>query len=79
VIAHDPEGNFDLQALIAQAQAWSGLEGLDLAKVVTRTANEDWEGSVWTLGQGYGRPDSDPRPMWWRSTMARRTTSSAIW
>ncbi|WP_343612165.1 glutamine-hydrolyzing carbamoyl-phosphate synthase small subunit [Novosphingobium sp.] len=62
VIAHDPEGNFDLQALIAQAQAWSGLEGLDLAKVVTRTANEDWEGSVWTLGQGYGRPDSDPRP-----------------
>lgn len=62
VIAHDPEGKFDIPALIAQAQAWGGLEGLDLAKVVSRTANEDWEGSVWHLGQGYGRPSSDPRP-----------------
>jgi carbamoyl-phosphate synthase small subunit len=62
VIAHDANGQFDLDALIAQAQAWGGLEGLDLAKQVSRTANEDWEGSVWTLGQGFGRPSSDPRP-----------------
>ena len=31
VIAHNPEGRFDLDALVAQAKAWSGLEGLDLA------------------------------------------------
>jgi carbamoyl-phosphate synthase small subunit len=35
VIAHAPDGKFDLDALMAQAAAWSGLEGLDLAKDVT--------------------------------------------
>ena len=31
VIAHDPQGKFDVAAMVAQAKAWSGLEGLDLA------------------------------------------------
>jgi carbamoyl-phosphate synthase small subunit len=35
VIAHDPKGAFDLEALHARAKAWPGLEGLDLAKDVT--------------------------------------------
>ncbi|MBY0563463.1 MAG: glutamine-hydrolyzing carbamoyl-phosphate synthase small subunit [Hyphomonadaceae bacterium] len=35
VIAHAPDGALDLDALIRRAQAWSGLEGLDLAKDVT--------------------------------------------
>jgi carbamoyl-phosphate synthase small subunit len=35
VIAHAPDGKFDLDALHARAQAWSGLDGLDLAKEVT--------------------------------------------
>ncbi len=35
VIAHDPKGAFDFAALHAKAKAWSGLEGLDLAKDVT--------------------------------------------
>jgi carbamoyl-phosphate synthase small subunit len=35
VIAHAPDGKFDLEALAARARAWSGLEGLDLAKDVT--------------------------------------------
>ena len=56
VIAHDPEGRFDVAAMVAQARAWSGLEGLDLAKDVTRDANEDWKGGVWHLGQGYQMP-----------------------
>src|SRR5210317_2055923 len=29
-LAHDPEGKFDVEALIASARAFSGLEGLDL-------------------------------------------------
>ncbi|MGO7209171.1 carbamoyl-phosphate synthase domain-containing protein, partial [Rhizobium ruizarguesonis] len=32
VIAHDPNGVFDTETLKAEAKAWSGLEGLDLAK-----------------------------------------------
>jgi len=35
VIAHAPDGKFDLDALHARARAWPGLEGLDLAKEVT--------------------------------------------
>ena len=53
VIAHDPEGKFDVAAMVAQAKAWSGLEGLDLAKDVTREASEGWDGGVWRLGKGY--------------------------
>ena len=56
VIAHDPAGKFDVAAMIAQARAWGGLEGLDLAKDVTRAASEDWQGGVWRLGEGYASP-----------------------
>ncbi|MDX2234459.1 MAG: glutamine-hydrolyzing carbamoyl-phosphate synthase small subunit [Hyphomonadaceae bacterium] len=35
VIAHDPAGRFDFEGLRAQAKAWGGLEGLDLAVGVT--------------------------------------------
>lgn len=62
VIAHDPEGEFDIPALLKKAQAWPGLEGMDLAKVVSREIQEGWEGSTWTLGQGYGRGSEDARP-----------------
>ena len=55
VIAHDPAGRFDVAALVAQAKAWSGLEGLDLAKDVTRAAPHDWQGGVWGLGEGYSQ------------------------
>ncbi|MBX9663706.1 glutamine-hydrolyzing carbamoyl-phosphate synthase small subunit [Novosphingobium sp.] len=62
VIAHDPDGEFDIPALLAEAQAWPGLEGMDLARVVTRTEQEGWEGGVWRLGQGYARSPHDERP-----------------
>ena len=35
VIAHAPDGKFDLEALHKRAQTWHGLDGLDLAKDVT--------------------------------------------
>ena len=54
VIAHEPNGKFDLKALLKQAQEWPGLEGMDLAKEVTREALEDWAGGYWRLGHGYG-------------------------
>ena len=34
-ISHDPEGQFDIDALVAAARAFPGLEGMDLARDVT--------------------------------------------
>jgi carbamoyl-phosphate synthase small subunit len=62
VIAHDPAGQFDIPALIAKARDWPGLEGMDLAKLVTRKGDEEWQGSIWHLGQGFGRSPRDKRP-----------------
>jgi carbamoyl-phosphate synthase small subunit len=62
VIAHDPDGNFDIPALLKRAQDWPGLKGMDLARVVSRDAQEGWEGGVWTLGKGYARSPRDERP-----------------
>lgn len=55
VIAHAPDGKFDIPVLIRRAQEWPGLEGMDLAIRVTRDKHEGWEGGYWTLGKGYGR------------------------
>jgi len=58
VIAHSASGDFDIPALLAMAQAWPGLEGMDLAKAVTRETHGEWgddrAGGVWRLGFGYG-------------------------
>jgi len=55
VIAHDPDGAFDIPALIAEAKAWPGLEDMDLAKEVTCRQSYHWDESTWRLGQGYGK------------------------
>jgi carbamoyl-phosphate synthase small subunit len=62
VIAHSPEGKFDIAALAKQARDWPGLEGMDLARVVSREGQEDWHGGVWALGKGYAREPDDHRP-----------------
>ncbi len=62
VIAHDPAGKFDIPALIKRAQDWPGLEGMDLARRVSREKHEGWEGGPWKLGQGYARAPWDARP-----------------
>ena len=62
VVAHNAEGKFDLPALLKRAQDWPGLEGMDLARVVSRSGNEKWQGGVWTLGKGYARSPHSPRP-----------------
>ena len=55
VIAHDPAGQFDLDDLLAKARAWPGLEGMDLAKDVTRHDTGSWNSGIWHLGEGYGQ------------------------
>lgn len=55
VIAHAPDGRFDLEALKAQAAGWSGIEGLDLVPEVTATQRLDWDETAWTPEHGFGR------------------------
>jgi len=59
VIAHSADGVFDVEALLERARAWPGLEGMDLAREVTRETHGGWEGGVWRLGFGYGEGDGD--------------------
>ena len=54
-IAHDPEGNFDLAALVARARAWPGLVGLDLAREVTCAQSYRWDEMRWAWPEGYRR------------------------
>jgi carbamoyl-phosphate synthase small subunit len=52
VIAHSASGQFDVAALFAQAQAWPGLEGMDLAKDVTTLQSYGWDDGLWALSKG---------------------------
>jgi len=52
-LAHDPEGNFDIEALVAAARAFKGLEGLDLAKDVTCAQSYKWNEMRWAWPEGY--------------------------
>jgi carbamoyl-phosphate synthase small subunit len=62
VVAHAPDGQFDIAALTAKAAGWSGLVGLDLAKEVTCTQRYSWNETAWALGQGHGAmPPEDTR------------------
>ncbi|HUL05647.1 MAG TPA: glutamine-hydrolyzing carbamoyl-phosphate synthase small subunit [Candidatus Acidoferrum sp.] len=58
VIAHAPDGRFDTAALVAEAAAWPGLEGMDLAKDVTCRQTYSWDETRWQLGRGYGRQEA---------------------
>ncbi len=57
VIAHEPSGRFDVEALKRQAAAWGGLENLDLAREVTSGQSFRWNETAWHLGDGYGQQD----------------------
>ena len=63
VIAHAPDGKFDIPALQKRAAEWPGLEGMDLAIRVTREGSEQWGGGAWTLGKGYGRAPWPKSPL----------------
>jgi carbamoyl-phosphate synthase small subunit len=54
-LAYDPEGQFDIAALVARARAWRGLVGLDLARDVTCAQSYRWDETRWAWPQGFGR------------------------
>src|SRR3990172_8239611 len=58
VIAHAPDGKFDVAALKREAAEWPGMVGLDLAKDVTCGQSYAWDETAWQWGQGYGRQEA---------------------
>jgi len=58
VVAHNPEGSFDIKALQKKAQDWPGLKGMDLAKDVTCAQRSEWTQTRWELGAGFGGLDA---------------------
>ncbi|MCF8486511.1 MAG: glutamine-hydrolyzing carbamoyl-phosphate synthase small subunit [Rhodobacteraceae bacterium] len=54
-LAHNPDGVFDIEALVAKARAWKGLVGLDLAKDVSCTQSYRWDEKRWAWPEGYTR------------------------
>src|SRR5690554_3101492 len=60
-LAHDPEGRFDIEALVAKARAFPGLTGLDLAKDVTCAQSYRWNEAGWTWPEGYQRREGPGR------------------
>src|SRR5512139_2623462 len=58
VIAHAPDGKFDLAALKREAAAAPSMEGLDLAKDVTAGQSYSWDETEWQWGKGYGQQEA---------------------
>jgi carbamoyl-phosphate synthase small subunit len=54
VIAHEPSGRFDRDALKREAKAWPGLVGMDLVPMVTTAQRFTWQETPWSWGEGYG-------------------------
>ncbi len=61
VLAFPADSRFDLPALQAQAAAWPGLEGMDLAKSVSCTQSYAWDETEWAWPSGFGRQTAPTR------------------
>ena len=59
-LAHNPDGKFDIEALLAAARGFAGLEGMDLAKEVTCTQSYCWNEMRWAWPEGHA-PQTDPK------------------
>jgi carbamoyl-phosphate synthase small subunit len=61
VVAYRPEGDLEIEALLAEARAWPGLEGMDLALSVTCREPYEWHETGWRPEGGYGRLEAPRR------------------
>ncbi len=62
VLCHPAGGLFDLAALRQAAAAWPGLEGMDLARLVSCTQSYAWDEGTWTgSAEAPRRPDASAR------------------
>ena len=55
VIAYAPNSKLDIAAMQAEAAAWPGLEGMDLALEVSCRQNYEWDETTWARERGYGK------------------------
>jgi carbamoyl-phosphate synthase small subunit len=55
IIAHNPDGQFDLETLRQHAATWPGLEGMDLAREVSCSQSYTWDQTAWSLEGSFGR------------------------
>ncbi len=58
VIAHEPSGKFDVDALKKEAREWPGLVGMDLVPMVTSAQRFTWDEGEWVFGKGYAPVDN---------------------
>ncbi|MDJ1007744.1 MAG: glutamine-hydrolyzing carbamoyl-phosphate synthase small subunit [Paracoccaceae bacterium] len=54
-LSHDPGSAFDIEALVAAARAFPGLEGADLAREVTCAQSYRWDETRWAWPDGFGK------------------------
>ncbi len=57
VIAHAPDGVFDIAALKAEAARFSGMAGMDLVPDVTTGQTYEWDQLRWVWNVGYPRQE----------------------
>jgi carbamoyl-phosphate synthase small subunit len=53
VIAHNPDGVFDFDAMLARARACPSMEGAELARSVTAAQSYGWSERVWAWERGF--------------------------
>jgi carbamoyl-phosphate synthase small subunit len=58
IVAHDPEGVFDVEALRREAAELPPMAGLDLVPAVTTGQTFGWDETTWRIGQGYSRQEA---------------------
>ncbi len=58
VIAHAPDGKFELPALKKEAREWPGLVGMDLVPMVTSGQRFTWDETPWEWDKGYARREN---------------------
>ena len=58
VIAHAPDGKFDIEALKKEAAGWPGLVGMDLVPMVTTAQRFTWDETPWQWPEGYGKQEA---------------------
>ncbi len=54
-LCHQPQGGIDLDALVAAARGWAGLEAADLAATVDAENAFDHAEGVWAPGDGFAK------------------------
>ena len=57
-LCHNPDGDFNIENLLLQAKAFTGLEGLDLAKDVSCKQPYNWSEKCWDWAEGYVNLDT---------------------